>query len=121
MRLLQDPVDKSRVGAPILSTILRSLVCTPLETLFVFPSFDLKKNFLYPCDILVGVQLRHPSLDLLYYNPAYLEMASTTARAVMLTIRLTVVVGVTMCTALLAPSNMGPTVMPSPPTIFNKL
>src|SRR5260221_3055685 len=47
--------------------------------------------------------------------------ASSTASAVMLMMRRTVAVGVRMCTGLAAPSRIGPTVMPAPPTTFSRL
>src|SRR4029078_9387187 len=47
--------------------------------------------------------------------------ASTTATAVMLTILRTVADGVRTCPARDAPSSIGPTVMPEPPTTFSRL
>src|SRR6185437_4269863 len=47
--------------------------------------------------------------------------ASTTASAVMLMMRRTVADGVRMCTGFAAPSRIGPTVMPYPPTVFRRL
>src|SRR6185503_8782092 len=47
--------------------------------------------------------------------------ASTTASAVMFTIRRTVAEGVTMCTARAAPSRIGPIVTPSAEVVFSRL
>src|SRR5260221_4762327 len=47
--------------------------------------------------------------------------ASTTQRAAMLMMRRTVAVGVRMCTGLAAPSRIGPTGIPAPPTTLRRL
>src|SRR5262245_1909412 len=53
--------------------------------------------------------------------PTRSKPASTAASAVMFTMRRALAVGVRMCTALAAPSRIGPTVMPSPPATFRML
>ena len=48
-------------------------------------------------------------------------LASATVRAVMLTMRLTVAVGVMMCIGLLAPSSTGPMAMLPPAAVLSRL
>src|ERR1700741_2605513 len=49
------------------------------------------------------------------------DTASTTHRAVMLTMRRTVADGVRMCTGRAQPSRIGPTAMPLPAAVFTRL